>query len=57
MPSDGKAVCRTCGYSVEICPDCSGRLCSDGCPDRERDGCVCMILLDEQAERDEEAVV
>ncbi|UPA22716.1 hypothetical protein K8942_00690 [Candidatus Peribacteria bacterium] len=38
--------CGACGLAIETCPDCGGLICSDGCPDRAEDGCVCMIDTD-----------
>lgn len=36
-------ICGACGSPIEICEDCGGKRCSDACPDREEDGCVCAL--------------
>lgn len=33
--------CEACGMVIEICEECGGKICSEGCEDRIEDGCSC----------------
>jgi len=37
----GSHTCGACGLTIEVCENCGGKLCSEGCPDRGTDGCTC----------------
>gem|GEM_PF-3622739 len=35
------ATCGACSKEITTCPECGGKKCIKGCPDREEDGCSC----------------
>lgn len=41
------SVCGTCGVEITLCPECGGKICEEGCPDRIDDGCTCGDVEDD----------
>jgi hypothetical protein len=35
--------CGACGKEITECPECGGKVCEPGCPDRLEDGCTCEL--------------
>lgn len=37
---------------ILTCPNCGGKLCSDGCPDRVEDGCICVMNAENEDDQE-----
>jgi hypothetical protein len=47
-------ICGACSMEVMVCPECGGKMCSPGCPDRADDGCTCMEIDEDKDPTSEE---
>ncbi|MBI3332378.1 hypothetical protein HYZ99_05495 [Candidatus Peregrinibacteria bacterium] len=39
--TDAPRICGACKQPITVCPECGGKKCVAGCPDRIEDGCHC----------------